>query len=87
VLLVSLSRCMEGVCQVLILLLPLAVLGMCCCAGAWVEMRETWARQQQEPGFQFDTPVPTPTDAKTAQALAESKLASAMGDIAPSTLA
>lgn len=28
--------------------------------GAWREMRETWRRQQTEPGYAFDTPVPAP---------------------------
>lgn len=27
--------------------------------GAWREMRETWSRQQSEPEYQFDTPLPT----------------------------
>jgi fatty acid desaturase len=27
--------------------------------GAWREMRQTWRKQQIEPGYQFDTPLPT----------------------------
>ena len=27
--------------------------------GAWKEMRETWRRQQTDPSYQFDTPLPT----------------------------
>ena len=26
--------------------------------AAWREMRQTWKRQQQDPGYQFDTPLP-----------------------------
>jgi fatty acid desaturase len=28
--------------------------------GAWREMRRTWRRQQSEPGYQFETPLPPP---------------------------
>lgn len=52
--------------------------------GAWKEMLETWQRQQSEPGYQFDTPLP-PT-AKSARADAPHKLESSIGDLAPEGL-
>ena len=53
-------------------------------SGAWQEMRETWRRQQNEPGYQFDTPVPS---AGRHTANAEDELASSIGDLAPDALA
>ena len=53
--------------------------------GAWREMRETWRRQQTEPGYEFDTPVPAPV-ARDAGAGVDS-LAASMGELAPRTLA
>ena len=31
--------------------------------GAWKEMRDTWKRQQHEPGYAFDTPIPASSQA------------------------
>ncbi len=53
-------------------------------AGAWREMREIWRRQQKEPGYQFDTPVPArqqDTRAHEADAVERS-----IGDLAPEGL-
>ena len=52
--------------------------------GAWREMRETWKRQQSDPGYEFDTPVPptsvdVPGDADP--------LAASIGGLAPRALA
>ena len=52
-------------------------------AGAWREMRDTWRRQQQDPGYQFDTPVPQ----RTAAAPATGELTDSIGDLAPESLA
>ena len=51
--------------------------------GAWREMRETWRRQQEDPGYQFDTPVPTPADDASA---AQEPEAASIGDLAPREL-
>ena len=51
--------------------------------SAWREMRETWRRQQSDPTYAFDTPVPAGTDsASDSSALVES-----MGDLAPTAIA
>ena len=51
--------------------------------GAWREMREIWDRQQREPGYQFDTPVPSGAgDAP----LAEEPEAASVGELAPREL-
>lgn len=52
--------------------------------GAWQEMREIWQRQQTEPDYQFDTPLPAnagQTPANTAD-----ELASSIGELAPEGL-
>ena len=51
--------------------------------GAWREMRATWHRQQQEPDYQYDTPVPTASEVAAPQ---EPEAAS-IGDLAPDELA
>ena len=51
--------------------------------GAWREMRETWRRQQSDPGFAFDTPVPAPAGEGTAE---PDPLAASMGGITPRAL-
>lgn len=51
--------------------------------GAWREMRETWKRQQSDPHYAFDTPVPPPANKKTEQ----SDLAHSIGDLAPADIA
>ena len=51
--------------------------------GAWREMRETWRRQQLDPGYQFDTPLPSrANDTPPAQ----DPLSASIGEIAPSAL-
>jgi fatty acid desaturase len=51
--------------------------------GAWREMRQTWRRQQVEPGYQFDTPLPP----RPAAALRpQDPLSSSLGDLAPKSL-
>jgi fatty acid desaturase len=51
--------------------------------GAWREMRETWRRQQKEPGYQFDTPLPRLPAAGTKP---QDPLASSLGDLKPKSL-
>ena len=53
--------------------------------GAWREMRETWRRQQVEPGYAFDTPVPAPRDRNSAAGA--DGLAASMGGLAPRAIA
>ena len=52
--------------------------------GAWKEMRETWKRQQNEPDYEYDTPVPTPTVSERADA---EPLAASIGGLTPRALA
>jgi fatty acid desaturase len=52
--------------------------------GAWREMRETWRRQQSEPGYQFDTPLPA-TAGRIAQT-DQRALEQSIGDLAPAAL-
>jgi fatty acid desaturase len=52
--------------------------------GAWREMRETWRRQQSDPAYQFDTPLPA--NAGRTPAAAVDELASSIGDLAPQGL-
>jgi len=47
--------------------------------GAWREMRETWRRQQTDPGYQFDTPLPPPRSAAPKQ----DALGASLGDLKP----
>ena len=56
-------------------------------AGAWREMRDTWRRQQQDPGYQFDTPVPQRTAAAPATDNGSDELTDSIGDLAPESLA
>ncbi len=49
-------------------------------AGAWREIREVWRRQEQDPGYQYDTPVPNRSGPVAAR---QSPEAAAIGDIAP----
>jgi fatty acid desaturase len=51
--------------------------------GAWREMRETWRRQRTDPGYEFDTPVPTPSAEDDTEA---DPLAASMGGLAPRAL-
>ena len=52
--------------------------------GAWKEMLETWRRQQSDPDYQFDTPLP-PT-AKSIRDDTPDQLESSIGDLAPEGL-
>jgi fatty acid desaturase len=48
--------------------------------GAWKEMRQTWKRQQKDPAYQFDTPLPGRKEEKPKKA---DSLESSIGDLAP----
>ena len=49
--------------------------------SAWREMRTTWIRQQTEPGYQFDTPVPPRATAGAEDERGED--AGSIGELAP----
>ena len=53
--------------------------------GAWKEMRETWRKQQEDPDYQFDTPVPP--QRKNPSIDANDPLATSIGELAPKVLA
>ena len=53
--------------------------------GAWREMRETWRRQQVEPDYAFDTPVPALVDGDGDTGT--DPIAASMGGLAPRALA
>ena len=55
--------------------------------GAWREMRAIWKRQQVEPGFQYDTPVPSPGRVAGRDARDDDELGASIGDLAPGVLA
>ena len=52
--------------------------------GAWKEMRYTWRRQQKEPEFQFDTPLPENNFLEKPSP--ETGLNDSIGDLEPKTL-
>lgn len=52
--------------------------------GAWQEMLETWRRQQTDPTYEFDTPLP-PT-AKRVRSDMPDELESSIGELAPEGL-
>jgi fatty acid desaturase len=52
--------------------------------GTWREMRETWRRQQSDPDYQFDTPLP-PT-AKSVRDDTPDAVESSIGELAPEGL-
>ncbi len=52
--------------------------------GAWREMRDIWRRQQSDPDYQFDTPLP-PT-AKNARTGSPDAAENSIGDLAPEGL-
>ena len=52
--------------------------------GAWREMRETWRRQQTDPSYQFDTPLPPA--AKRVRAGRPDALEDSIGELAPKGL-
>jgi len=47
--------------------------------GAWKEMRETWFKQQVDPGYEFDTPLPSSANAMGGETVrvAEGKISTA----------
>ena len=51
--------------------------------GAWREMRQTWHMQQEDPTYQYDTPVPTLAEGAPAEQAPE---AASMGEIVPAEL-
>jgi fatty acid desaturase len=50
--------------------------------GAWKEMRQTWKRQQVDPGYQYETPLPRSKKSREGSGDMESSL----GDLPPETL-
>lgn len=52
--------------------------------GAWREMLEIWQRQQAEPEYQFDTPLPS--TARTSRRRRQDKAENSIGDLAPKGL-
>ena len=53
--------------------------------GAWREMRETWRRQQTDPDYYFDTPLP-PTAKHVRTDVPDIVLESSIGELAPEGL-
>jgi fatty acid desaturase len=53
--------------------------------GAWREMRATWRRQQDDPSYEFDTPLPE-TAGETPTAKSDDELESSIGELAPEGL-
>ena len=54
--------------------------------GAWREMRGTWKRQQQDPQYCFDTPVPAQIEKSRVTQAEQSGLEQSIGDLAPTGL-
>ena len=52
--------------------------------AAWKEMRETWQQQKQDPGYAFDTPVPTISQDRSVPP--EDDIVNSIGDLAPKGL-
>lgn len=52
-------------------------------AGAWNEMRHVWKEQQNNPEYQFDTPVP---DRDSGDVENQDSSASSLGDLGPDTM-
>ncbi len=52
--------------------------------GAWQEMRMVWKRQQAEPDYAYDTPVPEP---KGSSIKTDGTLAKSVGELGPKELA
>ena len=53
--------------------------------GAWREMREIWRRQQVDPSYQFDTPLPESAGRLVTEQ--QDTLSASIGDLAPEVLA
>ena len=58
--------------------------------GAWLEMRDTWQRQQLDPGYAFDTPLPSAASTAqpekstdTGNKVHADSSANSIGDLAP----
>jgi fatty acid desaturase len=51
---------------------------------AWREMGETWRRQQTDPNYEFDTPLPGTSKGERADGASE--LESSIGELAPKGL-
>jgi fatty acid desaturase len=51
--------------------------------GAWREMRRTWKKQKEDPGYQFDTPLP---GSAARGAKKQDSLESSLGDLPPKSL-
>jgi fatty acid desaturase len=52
--------------------------------GAWREMRQTWKKQQEDPSYQYVTPLPDRSDGKKKKRDPEE---ASLGDLAPKTIA
>jgi len=52
--------------------------------GAWREMRGTWRRQQSDPNYQFDTPLPSTAGKVPTETMSE--LETSIGELAPEGL-
>ena len=55
--------------------------------GTSQEMRAIWKRQQIERGYQYDTPVPTPSRVAGRDVRDDDELGASIGDLAPGILA
>ena len=53
--------------------------------GAWIEMRKTWKRQQVDPTYEYNTPVP-PISKEYSVSKNETLEALSMGDLAPKSI-
>lgn len=53
---------------------------------AWQEMRETWDKQQEDPDYYFDTPVPPVKEPAKKGRRGSDDLESSIGDLAPKGL-
>jgi len=60
--------------------------------GAWKEMREIWKRQQSQPAYQYDTPLPATAapegggDGKSGAPAPVDELEKSIGELAPEGL-
>jgi fatty acid desaturase len=50
---------------------------------AWREMRKTWKKQKEDPGYQYDTPLPCHSGDTSAD---QDPLGASLGDLTPETL-
>ena len=48
--------------------------------GAWQEMRQTWKKQQEDPGYQYETPLPEQEDGEKKR---RDPLEASLGDLRP----